>query len=137
MTRVIRFSFVVVLAFSVLGLPDASASDAKPTSSMRRTKVELEGVVNINTASAEQLLLLPGIGPSTVRRIIQHRKIEKFALRYHIMWVKGVGKKTYRKLKPHLTVQGATTLERRRVKVPPAPETNAAPPSRGQARADG
>lgn len=129
-----RFAFFLLLVFFAGGTSNALASDTKRQTSKRRTKVELEGVININTATPEQLMMLPGIGPSTVRLIIRHRQIEKFELRYHIMWVKGIGKKTYRKLKPYLTVSGETTLQRRKVKIPTQTEQATSPPLGQQPR---
>lgn len=71
----------------------------------------VEGAVNINTASSAELELLPGIGPSIAARIISYRKDHPFAQRNHIMRVKGIGQKTFAKIKDHLVVEGETTLK--------------------------
>lgn len=72
----------------------------------------LDGKVNINTASAAQLELLPGIGPAIAERIVSYRTKHPFKQLNHIMRVKGVGKKTYAKIKPYLSLEGSTTLSR-------------------------
>lgn len=70
----------------------------------------VEGKVNLNTASAAELEVVPGIGPATSARILAYRKVRPFGQRNHIMRIKGVGKKTFAKIKDYLTVEGETTL---------------------------
>ena len=72
--------------------------------------VELEGTININTATATQLELLPGIGPSIAGRIVKYRERRSFKQIKNLQRVKGIGSKTYRKAKPYLSVEGETTL---------------------------
>jgi competence protein ComEA len=69
----------------------------------------LTGVVNINTATADELRLLPGIGPAKARLVIEYRTAHPFRTVEELARVKGIGPKTVRKLRPHLTVRGATT----------------------------
>jgi competence protein ComEA len=76
------------------------------------------GVVNINTASMHQLELLPGIGPSRASRIVSFRLLKPFRRVVELTRVKGIGRKTVRKLKVYLTVEGPTTLSRRPPKAP-------------------
>ena len=71
------------------------------------------GVVNLNTASMEQLELLPGIGPSRASRILLFRSLKPFRRVVELSRVKGIGRKTVRRLKVYLTVEGPTTLSRR------------------------
>lgn len=69
-----------------------------------------QGVVNINTASAEELMLLPRIGEGKARRIIELRTKTPFKSVNDIARVKGIGLKTLRILKPYLRLDGPTTL---------------------------
>jgi competence protein ComEA len=72
--------------------------------------VTLEGKVNINTASAAELELLPGIGPSIAVKIVSYRQTHKFEQPSNITRVQGIGQKTFAKIKDFVTVEGTTTL---------------------------
>jgi competence protein ComEA len=62
-------------------------------------------VVNINTASAKDLEVLPGIGQKTAARIVEFRqKNGPFKKVEELMNVGGIGEKSFLKLKPQLTV---------------------------------
>jgi len=66
--------------------------------------VQLMAGVNLNTASAEELASLKGIGPSTAAKIVEYRKAHKFNTVEDIMNVKGIGEKTFVKIKDDLEV---------------------------------
>lgn len=70
----------------------------------------LEGQVNINTASQAELELLPGIGPSIAGKMIAYRGEQKFEQLNHVMRIKGIGKKTYAKIKPFMKLEGESNL---------------------------
>lgn len=61
--------------------------------------------ININTATATQLVELKGVGVKTAQQIIEYRKEHKFTKIEDIMKVKGIGEKTYNKFKDQLTVE--------------------------------
>ena len=61
--------------------------------------------VNLNTATAEQLQTLPGIGPEMAKRILEYRsKVGKFTKVEEILNVKGVGEKSFEKMKDRLVL---------------------------------
>lgn len=60
--------------------------------------------VNLNTASAEELSSLKGIGTSTASKIIAYRKEHKFTSVEDIMNVKGIGQKKFDSIKKDLSV---------------------------------
>lgn len=75
-------------------------------------------VVNINTASAEQLAMLPGVGPSVAARIVAHREEHgKFTKAEELMLVRGIGEKTFATLGSYVAISGTTTLTEK-VRVP-------------------
>lgn len=62
-------------------------------------------VVNLNTATANELEALPGIGTSTAARIIEYRqKNGPFKKIEELMNVQGVGEKSFLKLRALITV---------------------------------
>ena len=62
-------------------------------------------LVNLNTATKEELLALPGIGESTAERILLRREdVGPFVKPEDLMTVKGVGKKKFEQLKHLITV---------------------------------
>jgi competence protein ComEA len=64
------------------------------------------GKVNINTASSAELETLPGIGPVTAQRILDHRQANgPFAQIESIMDVKGIGPATFEGMKDLITTQ--------------------------------
>jgi competence protein ComEA len=61
--------------------------------------------LNLNAATATQLESLPGIGAKTAERIIEYRqKNGGFKKVEELMNVRGVGEKSFLKLKPLITV---------------------------------
>jgi competence protein ComEA len=101
----------------------------------RAQKATLEGVVNINTASAEELRLLSGIGPARIRNILAYRHKHPFRTVEELARIKGIGRKMVRHLRIHLAVNGPTTAQKiiRPVApavAPPAPVQPARPQPR-------
>lgn len=75
---------------------------------------EKSAVVNINTASVQELQFLPRVGPSLAQRIVAFReKNGPFKTAEELMRVKGVGEKTFDLLRPYVTTSGPTTLKQK------------------------
>ncbi len=70
----------------------------------------LEGVVNLNSATAEQLQLLPGVGPAKARQIVEARAKRPFRTTWDVTRVRGIGPGFVKRYRPHLAVEGETTL---------------------------
>jgi competence protein ComEA len=61
--------------------------------------------INLNTATIDQLETLPGIGRKTAERILEYRtKSGSFKRIEELMNVKGIGEKSFLKLKPLIVV---------------------------------
>jgi competence protein ComEA len=70
----------------------------------------LEGSLNLNTATSEQLQLLPGVGPATAEKIIAYRERYPFRSIVQLKRIKGIGQKRFDAMRPYLAVEGETTL---------------------------
>jgi competence protein ComEA len=69
------------------------------------------GVVNVNSASAQQLQLLPGIGAKKAQAILEHRAKSPFGSVDELLKVKGIGQKLLERIRPQVVLQGDTTLK--------------------------
>ncbi|MBU8934379.1 MAG: helix-hairpin-helix domain-containing protein [candidate division Zixibacteria bacterium] len=61
-------------------------------------------VLDPNTAPADSLELLPGIGPALADRIVKYRQSHRFNHEIDITNVKGIGARTFEKLRPYLRI---------------------------------
>ena len=83
----------------------ASAQSKAPSGKAAAAPVS---VVNLNTATASQIATLPGIGETAAQRIIEYReKNGGFKKVEELMNVKGIGEKSFLKLKPLVTLGDA------------------------------
>jgi len=70
-------------------------------------RLELDARVELNAASAAELQLLPGIGPTLAERIVADRDdVGPFASVEELQRVPGIGPKTVAGLAPHARVDG-------------------------------
>ncbi|MCF2856300.1 ComEA family DNA-binding protein [Pseudoalteromonas sp. SMS1] len=68
--------------------------------------VESQVIININTASVEQLVTLPGIGLSKARAIVENREaLGHFEDLASLTRVKGIGEGIVDKLKQHIVFE--------------------------------
>jgi competence protein ComEA len=80
--------------------------------------------INLNTATKEELVALPGIGPAKAQAILDYRNSHgQFKSVEEVKDVKGIGAKRFEKLKGDLTVAGTSSK-------PPARPAEAASPQR-------
>jgi competence ComEA-like helix-hairpin-helix protein len=69
----------------------------------------VDGVINLNTADANVLGLLPGVGPAKAAQIVAYRKRHPFRTVDELVRIRGIGRKMVRRLRVHLAVAGPTT----------------------------
>lgn len=62
--------------------------------------------VNINTASVEQLMEVPGIGQAKAQAIVAYRQSQPFKSTEELTNVKGIGDKLLAKMSPYVSVSG-------------------------------
>jgi competence protein ComEA len=94
MRRVVSTVLALAVLTAVAGAPVLAAPAKAPA-----------GKINLNSASAEELATVPGLGPKLAARIVEQRqKSGAFKSVEDILAVKGIGEKNFAKLQPHLTV---------------------------------
>jgi len=77
--------------------------------------------INLNTASVTELMQLPKVGAHTAERIVAFRKEHGgFQRPEDLMNVKGIGEKSYQKLKPYLSAGSGSSPAPQVVKATPA-----------------
>ncbi|RLE17406.1 MAG: hypothetical protein DRJ65_22830 [Acidobacteria bacterium] len=104
---------IIVLALLAV-TSGAIAADAIPS-----------GVVNVNTASADELQYLPRVGPALAGRILEFREANgPFEAVEELVAVRGIGETSLENLKPFVAVNGKTTLTEK-VKLPRKTDTAA------------
>jgi len=71
----------------------------------KASKARKEKKIDLNHAGYLQLLRLPSIGPKRARAIIRLRKRKPFRRISQIVKIRGIGWRTYRRLRPLITVR--------------------------------
>ena len=91
-----------------LGKPDLIAvpNDARPENQTKTVTPNKPELLNINTASADELETLPNIGEATAQRIINYRTQHgNFNSIDDLQNVRGIGEKTLEKLRPFIDAE--------------------------------
>jgi len=98
-------SGALLLLLVSLGAPPLlaqSGDQPQPPASVQKASI------NLNSATLDQLETLPGIGRKTAERIVEFRqKNGGFKKIEELMNVKGIGEKSFLKIKPLITVTPA------------------------------
>ena len=99
--RVLSLALLTALGLALAG--SSVAEDGSP---------RLVGAVNINTATPEELELLPGIGEARAKAVIAMRKQRGgFKSVDELTEVKGIGEAALERLRPFVRTEGKTTAQ--------------------------
>ena len=97
-----RAALVALAALIAVSSPLVAQRAGKPPITARVVSNE---VINLNSATATQIATLPGIGLKTADLVVQYRtKNGPFKKIEEIMNVRGIGEKSFLKIKDRLTV---------------------------------
>ena len=107
------FALTTALAFFWSVCVVASTSALGETVEAASNRPVLSGKININSATAEQLEMLPRIGTKTAQSIVEYRTENgPFKVVEGLSNVKGIGEKTLDELRSFIILEGDTTLKR-------------------------
>ncbi|MCE5216835.1 helix-hairpin-helix domain-containing protein [bacterium] len=88
--------------------PQPSTSAGPSSQTLRKGGTQATpapGQVHLNSATAEELEALPGVGPVVAGRIVSYRQtVGPFRRVEDLLQVKGIGEKTFARMKPYLSL---------------------------------
>jgi comEA protein len=103
-TLVTVMMIATMMMAAVHASASASSSDQKKPAKPKAAATAASPL-NLNTATLADLQALPGVGAATAKLIIEHRqKNGGFKKVEELMTIKGIGEKSFLKLKPMITV---------------------------------
>lgn len=106
-----RLTLFLLLLASVLSLTCVKRERSHLSAQPLRTESLSTGPsqirrINLNTASAQELETLPGIGPALAERIIEHRnKYGPFRKPEHLIIMRGISDRRFQNLRDLITVE--------------------------------
>ena len=101
----IRMMAAIVLGVGLVATAASAQESARPAAKAATASAASGTLINLNTASVAQLETLPGVGKSTAERILEYRqKNGGFKKVEDLMNVRGIGEKSFLKMKALITV---------------------------------
>ena len=101
----IRMMTAIVLVLGLVATLASAQEAARPAAKAATSSASSGTPINLNTATVAQLETLPGIGKSTAERILEYRqKNGGFKKVEDLMNVRGIGEKSFLKMKALITV---------------------------------
>jgi DNA uptake protein ComE-like DNA-binding protein len=105
MIRLITLLVAVMFAFGVAATPALAQKDAPKAGATTSTKELPKDKVDINSASAEELQKLPGIGEALSKKIVENRPYKR---KDELVQKKVIPGPTYEKIKDHVIAKQST-----------------------------
>jgi len=103
-----RTTFLLI-TFALAAVASPARADAPPP--LAATEKAGAGAVNVNTATVDELVRLPGVGPTKAASIVAFReKHGPFKRVDDLDRVKGFGRKLIAKVRPYVALTGPTTF---------------------------
>jgi competence protein ComEA len=109
---------------AMAGTPGAPA--AATTSKAKRTVGT--GLLNLNGATLDQIDALPGVSPRVAAEAVAERTSHPFTRPEDLLRVKGMSRRRFERLRPHLAVSGPTTFRAARTPRPFPGKASISPP---------
>ena len=101
----IRMMTAIVLVVGLVAAAASAQEAGRPATKAAAASASAGAPINLNTATVAQLETLPGIGKSTAERILEYRqKNGSFKKVEDLMNVRGIGEKSFLKMKALITV---------------------------------
>lgn len=112
-TLIVAVLFVFTVVPCIAQQADKSVTQPAATEKTKKpAKAAVTGKININTATAEQLALLPGVSPKKAQGLIDYRtKNGNFKNIEDLRKAPGIKQKKIDKVKDYLIFDGETTLK--------------------------
>lgn len=91
------------IKYEIIEIP-CTCPDNQNDACINEKQEETETKININEATIDELMTIPGIGESKAQSIIEYRNIKPFENIENIKEVSGIGEVVFEKIKDHITV---------------------------------
>jgi competence protein ComEA len=101
---------LLVAALLSAGWAQAAPLPPGPATTGKARRAAGTGVLNLNTATLDQIDALPGVSPTLAAAVVAERTARPFGRPDDVMRVRGMSKTRFERLRPHLSVTGPSSF---------------------------